>query len=165
MGFFQKFFPKYSGFRKVALKFWKGRSLFGVGEGVFDCWACCIHKCYQCFKLGVRNENYKNDVRLRNDEMMVHFFFAYERISIRGSGGGSHSCSHGGAQIFLDASVHEIGKTVLQAGIEGCMNYMSKWGFLGYNYITTWNELQHLYHHHVDYLYPEIWHQLLLKMY
>ena len=116
--------------------------MFGVGEGVFDCWAGCIHKCYQCFKLGVRNENYKNDVRLRIAEMMVHFFFAYERISIRVGGGGgggrdgSHSCSHGGAQNFSDACVHEIGKTVLPAGIEGCMNYMGKWRFFGYNSIT-----------------------------
>ena len=36
----------------------------------------------------MRNENYKNDVRLRIAEMMVHFFFAYERISIRVGGGG-----------------------------------------------------------------------------
>ena len=83
---FKKFFPKDSGFRKVDLKFWNRKSLFGVGEGVFDCWTGCIHKCYKCFKLGVRNEKYKNDVRLRNSEMMVLFFFAYERISVAGSG-------------------------------------------------------------------------------
>lgn len=60
--------------------------MFGVGEGVFDCWAGCIHKSYQCFNLDVRNEKYKNDVRLRNAEMIVLFFFAYERISVEGSG-------------------------------------------------------------------------------
>ena len=32
------------------------------------------------------------------------------------------------------------------------MNYMSKWRFFGYNSITPWNELQHLYHHYADYL-------------
>ena len=48
-----------SGLREVDLNFEEGNSLFGAGGCVFDGWTGCVHKCHQCFELGVRTKENK----------------------------------------------------------------------------------------------------------
>ena len=40
----------FSGFRKVDLHIYEKKSLFGVGEYVFNSSAVCIHECHQRFE-------------------------------------------------------------------------------------------------------------------
>ena len=45
--------------------------------------------------------------------------------------GGSHHCSHGGAEDLVDVCVHEIEGATFKNQIVDCKNYMGRWQFVG----------------------------------